>query len=207
MTNEAERRKIFTAIAESLAQPGAVPLPAPPFESSICVSERRLAAATLWDNFAANFRAVNGQTMRSLAELSAFLQQQGFRRGYCDPALEEIGATLARDGLEVRDLFDRDAVDEFDFGITRASGAIAESGTLILNDHDTSNRLAALAPWVHVAVLREADLLRTIPEAIARLGPCPNTVWVTGPSKTADIEGILIEGVHGPGVEICLCLG
>lgn len=207
MTNEAERQKIFAALAESLAQPGAAPVPAPSFASSICVSERRLQAATLWDNFAVNFQAVNGQTMRSLAELSAFLQQQGFRRGYCDPALEEIGAALIRDGIEVRHVFDRETVDEFEFGITRASGAIAESGTLILNDHDTSDRLAALAPWVHVAVLREADLVRTIPDAIARLGTSPNTVWVTGPSKTADIEGILIEGVHGPGVEICLCLG
>lgn len=207
MTNEAERQKIFAGIAESLARPGPAPAPAPSFEDSLCVSERRLQAATLWQNFAANFQAVNGQTMRSLPELSGFLQQQGFHRGYCDPALGEIGATLARDGIEVRYAFDREAVDEFDFGITRASGAIAESGTLILNDQDTSDRLAALAPWVHVAVLREADLVRTIPDAIARLGRCPNTVWVTGPSKTADIEGILIEGVHGPGVEICLCLG
>jgi L-lactate dehydrogenase complex protein LldG len=32
----------------------------------------------------------------------------------------------------------------------------------------------------------------------------PNIIWVTGPSKTADVEGILIQGVHGPGVQACL---
>jgi L-lactate dehydrogenase complex protein LldG len=32
----------------------------------------------------------------------------------------------------------------------------------------------------------------------------PNIIWVTGPSKTADVEGILIQGVHGPGVQGCL---
>ena len=36
------------------------------------------------------------------------------------------------------------------------------------------------------------------------LGDSSNIVWATGPSKTADVEGILIEGVHGPGEEIAL---
>jgi L-lactate dehydrogenase complex protein LldG len=36
------------------------------------------------------------------------------------------------------------------------------------------------------------------------LGSDPNIIWCTGPSKTADVEGILIEGVHGPGVQIAL---
>ena len=35
----------------------------------------------------------------------------------------------------------------------------------------------------------------------------PNIIWVTGPSKTADVEGILIEGVHGPGIQIALLVG
>jgi L-lactate utilization protein LutC len=34
--------------------------------------------------------------------------------------------------------------------------------------------------------------------------PLPNIIWCTGPSKTADVEGILIEGVHGPGEQIAL---
>ena len=48
--------------------------------------------------------------------------------------------------------------------------------------------------------------IRTIPDAIAAFGDSPNIIWCTGPSKTADVEGILIEGVHGPGEQIALLI-
>lgn len=50
----------------------------------------------------------------------------------------------------------------------------------------------------------DLSLVRTIPDAIAAFGDSPNIIWCTGPSKTADVEGILIEGVHGPGEQIAL---
>lgn len=207
MTKESERRKIFDTITASLASTAGEPTPLPDYDESVCVSERRLPAGTLWDNFVANFQAVNGRILCSTAELAAYLEENGYLRGFCDPALEaEIGSMLKGKSLEVLYTFERSRIDDYAFGITKASGAIAESGSLVLNDFDTIDRLAALAPWVHVAVLRKADLVRTIPEGIARLGSCSNVLWVTGPSKTGDIEGILIEGVHGPGVQICLCV-
>jgi L-lactate dehydrogenase complex protein LldG len=75
---------------------------------------------------------------------------------------------------------------------------------VILGDATTSRRLSTIAPWVHVAVLRRADIRRTIAEAIGGLGDDPYVVWCTGPSKTADVEGILISGVHGPGEQVVL---
>ena len=98
------------------------------------------------------------------------------------------------------------SVDDYDFGITRGAAAIAESGTIVLNDATTSSRLAALAPWVHVAVVERAHIVADLSAAIAGLGDDRNVVWCTGASKTADVEGILIEGVHGPGVQIGLVL-
>lgn len=54
----------------------------------------------------------------------------------------------------------------------------------------------------YVAVLKRSEMLRTIPDAIAASGDSLNIIWCTGPSKTADGEGILIEDVHGPGEQI-----
>jgi L-lactate dehydrogenase complex protein LldG len=54
---------------------------------------------------------------------------------------------------------------------------------------------------VHVAVWERSEIHRTISDAIANFGARPNIIWSSGSSKTADVEGILIEGVHGPGAD------
>jgi L-lactate dehydrogenase complex protein LldG len=180
----------------------------PSYEVEALHSAPRLEGAGLWAIFERNFRAVNGKTMRSLAEVVTFLQSSHQTCGYCDPLLwDAVGKPLNDAGLTVETVYDRTQYDRYQFGITRATSAIAESGSLILDDEKTSDRLAALSPWTHIAVLAEATIHRTIPEAIAALGESPNIIWATGPSKTADVEGILIEGVHGPGEQIALCLG
>ena len=202
------RDAIFADIRNALqALPAEARTPYPDYDGSVAVAEPRLRGASLWDCFAANLRAVNGRPMRSAAELAEFLLAREFRHGYCDPALRpSIGDRLAAAGIEVEFHYDRARYDDYQFGITRADGAIAETGTAILTDTHTADRLAALTPWVHVAVFHEADLCRTLGDAIARFGAERNIIFATGPSKTADIEGILIEGVHGPGEQICLCL-
>jgi L-lactate dehydrogenase complex protein LldG len=100
--------------------------------------------------------------------------------------------------------YTRAKVDEIDACITPAAAGIAESGTIVITDESTPDRLAALAPWYHIALLDRADIHRTIGDALAAMPKDPNIIWVTGPSKTADVEGILIQGVHGPGAQACL---
>jgi L-lactate dehydrogenase complex protein LldG len=143
-------------------------------------------------------------TARLVAELAALLLSRGWTRGYCDPALWPDLKAHFGEGFVVETSFDRARVDDYQFGITRGAGAIAETGTIILNDALTSARLAALAPWAHVAVISRRLLHSDLLQAVAALGSDPNVIWCTGPSKTADVEGILIEGVHGPGVQIAM---
>ena len=181
--------------------------PYPEYDDGVAVAGPRLTDASLWEDFARNFRAVNGRPMTRIDDVVAFLKSEEVTRGYCDPDLEEpLGVRCAAAGLEVSHTYRRDRYDDYQFGITRASGAIAETGSVILTDSETSDRLGALTPWIHIAVLAVATLVRTLADAIATFGDEPNIIWVTGPSKTADVEGILIEGVHGPGEQICLRL-
>jgi L-lactate dehydrogenase complex protein LldG len=196
-----------TILASIRAATGALhpKAPLPDYDPELTVSAAKLAGGGLESVLAQNLTAVGGRAMTSAAELAAFLSGNGRHRGYCDPALyETVGATLAAAGLAVETTYDRARYDDYQFGITRATGAIAESGTLILDDDLTASRLAALSPWVHVAVLDRRSIHRSIADALAALGESPNVIWVTGPSKTADVEGILIEGVHGPGEQIAL---
>ena len=179
----------------------------PDYDMSLVHSLPKLEGDDLWEIFVRNFAYVNGKAMTSTEQLISFLKENQQLHGYCDPALyDAIGSQLAAAGLTVETEYHRDRYDDYQFGITRASGAIAESGSVIIDDDRTSRRLAALSPWVHVAVLERSEIHRTIPDAIAAFGESPNIIWCTGPSKTADVEGILIEGVHGPGEQVALLM-
>ena len=181
--------------------------PLPDYDVAITHSQPKLEGSDLWEIFCRNFKAVHGRPMSSLEELAKFLKASEQLHGYCDPALmNAVGSKLAAAGITVETTYDCARYDDYQFGITRASGAIAESGTVIIDDDRTSHRLAALSTWVHVAVLERSEIHRTISDAIVALGESPNIIWCTGPSKTADVEGILIEGVHGPGEQIALLL-
>ena len=181
--------------------------PLPEYDAAITHSMPKLDGTNLWEIFSRNFSAVNGRPMDSVETLAEFLKSSQQTLGYCDPALmDTVGSKLAAAGLTVETTYDRERYDDYQFGITRGSGAIAESGTVILDDDRTSHRLAALSPWVHVAVIESSEIHRTIPDAIEAFGDSPNIIWCTGPSKTADVEGILIEGVHGPGEQVALLI-
>lgn len=87
-----------------------------------------------------------------------------------------------------------------DVGLSSAAAAIAETGSLLIASGPGRSRLVTLLPPVHV-VLLPARLLTTdlFTFMAARGGEMPaNVTFVSGPSKTADIEQTMSIGVHGP---------
>jgi|GEM_PF-164131 len=194
-TMNSDREIILSRVRSALAplKPRAA---LPEWDHELQVLRQDPAGCDLAAVFAERLRLVNGLLLTGFAALATYLRENRRLHGYCDPALRAAWTAEFSDGFTIETSFDRRRVDEYQFAITRATGAIAETGTLILKDHGTTSRLAALAPWVHVAALRREDIFADLPQAIAALGDDPNVIWVTGPSKTADVEGILIEGVQ-----------
>ncbi len=180
--------------------------PAPDYPNDVAVAHAALAGRDLVDAFVTRLERVRGRAFTTPSALAAWLREQGATHGYCDPKLRALLGSAFDSGFTLETEFLRSRVDDYAFGITRATLAIAETGTLVLDDASTSTRLAALAPWIHIAVVRRGEFVRDVAAALALLGSDPSVVWVTGPSKTADVEGILIEGVHGPGEEVALIL-
>jgi L-lactate dehydrogenase complex protein LldG len=92
-------------------------------------------------------------------------------------------------------------------GITGVDFVLAESGTLVLSSATERVQVASLAPPIHIALYRRSQLVGSLDEVLAKL-PISNSpgrptagrsvVFITGTSRTADIEQILIHGVHGP---------
>jgi L-lactate dehydrogenase complex protein LldG len=202
--NEA-REQILGRVRAALA-PLAQRASLPDWDRELVVLREARGLADPWPLLAERMKAVGGTPLTTVGELVELLERGGWRHGYCDPAIWPRLQPAFPGHFTVETHFERKRIDDYAFGITAATGAIAETGTVVISDGGTSSRLAALAPWVHVAVLRRDQIHHDLPAAIAALGADPNVIWCTGPSKTADVEGILIEGVHGPGVQAALLM-
>lgn len=87
-----------------------------------------------------------------------------------------------------------------DAGLTGVQAAIAESGTLVCTTGPGRPRGLSLVPPIHIAVVLASQIVPDLVDFLDRSAGTPpsNIILITGPSKTADIEGVLITGVHGP---------
>jgi L-lactate dehydrogenase complex protein LldG len=96
----------------------------------------------------------------------------------------------------------KDELFQMDAAITTATGAIAETGAIVLWPDEKEPRLMSLVPPIHIAVLEANRIYNSFCEIIqAEKWPNhmpTNSLLISGPSKTADIEMTLAFGVHGP---------
>jgi L-lactate dehydrogenase complex protein LldF len=125
------------------------------------------------------------------ASLAKLLRERGIDR----VAVDDIGEKYVT-GFESVTIPDSTILA----GVTGALVGICESGSLVLVGGEAHPLSASLLPDIHIAILRETDLVQTLPEALARpeIRAASSAVIITGPSRTGDIEMTLSIGVHGP---------
>ena len=102
----------------------------------------------------------------------------------------------------------RDLLARADLGLSGVDAVIAETGTLMLKAQPGQMRGVSLLPPVHVAVARTDQVVATFADALRAVRQSGENMqknltscisFVTGPSRTGDIELKLTVGVHGPG--------
>ena len=121
------------------------------------------------------------------------------------PALTEAGVQVLDATLPVEPAARAARLAELDraaIGITGALAGLADTGSLALASGPGRGRIVSLLPPVHIALLPFARLYPTMAAFLAAhpdvIRQASNLVFVTGPSRTADIEQVLTLGVHGP---------
>ena len=185
------------------------------YPPSALIDVQENAASSLIEIFRENLEAVGGhcilaqgeaEVIEALNRIISTLQDsplRGRRIALSNaPLLERL---MAQTGVGVDEVAVNPSVAElfgYDVGISTAQAAIAETGTLVLESEAERHRLVSLVPPVHIAIIDAADICLTLGEALAAAGQgtqlSPTITFVTGPSRTADIEMTLAIGVHGP---------
>ena len=191
MTREAMLDHVRMALGR---KPGAPPEPPPPvylpvIETSL---EQRIAQfTTALEELAGRVIRCTSRDAARDAASSMIAGRRAVLSGA--PYLRLCG--IAADGNADR--------EKADIGVTSADYALADTGTLVMISGAGESRLVSLLPPAHIAVVPVSRLLANLDDLLIRLPhPADTTssmVLITGPSRTADIEQILVRGVHGPG--------
>jgi len=209
-----DREAFLSRIRTSLGT-GTVPVPEPLTRGSLIPD---LAPEDLLERFTASLEAVDGtvHTTRGLVALNEIVALHGPGRliAWDDASLPIPGAAERLvaagcgrvDSTVPQDNDGRGAHQStyFDvrFGLTGAEAAFAESGSIVIRSGPGRPRMASLIPLVHIALLPIDRIFRSqmhwMSEGEVGLSEAANVVYVTGPSRTADIEQQLNLGVHGP---------
>lgn len=159
------------------------------------VSESRIVqslAAQFIDELAAiGVKAYRLPEKEITTRLNELLQERGIDR-VCVDAVGEKYVTGRS--------FTRDPDSTIRVGVTGALAGIAETGSLVLVGGEGRPLTASLLPDVHIAILRESNLVPTLSDVLCRpeIRTASTAVIITGPSRTGDIEMTLTIGVHGP---------
>lgn len=142
------------------------------------------------------------------SELNRFLGENSIDKVVIGgPPLTPMIAENLADGIEVLHDFGSQDSDFNDIkeacakagaGITGVDALIADTGTLVVVSRERGDRMLSVLPPVHLVIAHEAPIFRDLEGFLAAAPARLNFSFITGPSRTADIEKKLVLGAHGP---------
>ncbi len=146
----------------------------------------------LIDQFTSELTALSGNVSQTSSPTQAIIDcliPKGIKKIYLQPnVLDET--LLRRSGID----FTHEPDPSLTVGVTKAWAGLADTGSVLAADEELHG---SLLPEIHIAVLKSGDIFPSLLDAI-EMTKGKNAVFITGPSRTADIEMTLTIGVHGP---------
>ncbi|MGC3991784.1 MAG: LUD domain-containing protein [Chthoniobacteraceae bacterium] len=150
------------------------------------------------------------RVVASREEMQAQLAQIAAEEGWKKVALHTgelttpVVQSLGLPTLETVAGYDKVELEKCDAGITACDALVAQTGSVLVSSRSAGGRALSVLPAHHVVLARKEQLLADLPAAFALLkqkydGNYPSFFsFITGPSRTGDIERILVLGAHGP---------
>lgn len=168
----------------------------------------------VYESFRVKAEGVGAEVFRfpDLHEAVEFILRFLVEHGVCD---REEGGALWADGPFLKQVdrqqlssrvpgltfsINREAASRCMIGISEAEWGVADTGSLVADQAAVEQRLVSSLPPIHIALLGSDRILSDKRALFSRLRPPESRyiAFITGPSRTADIERVLTIGVHGP---------
>lgn len=200
-----EPNPVIEAVRAALGRPPDAPVPerppiVPPREAGPVEAEVDLLLAEI-DKLAGQARRVAPGEIDAV--LGHVVAEHAVKRAtvWPTPRLLDLRIEERLRGLGVEIVSphaDKRAMAQCDLGVTEADVALPETGTLGLFSSAEKPRAVSLLPRVHLALVRPEAIRTDLHQVFAEARNQPYLVFITGPSRTADIELTVTLGVHGP---------
>ena len=138
--------------------------------------------------------------LRSLCETEGWRKVAAHKGQFSQTAAESLGVEVLLTG----DGFDKNELEAIPVGITECDALVAQTGSVLVTSRSAGGRALSCLPPHHVVIARQDQLVADLPAAMELLqrkygANYPSMIsFITGPSRTGDIERILVLGAHGP---------
>jgi L-lactate dehydrogenase complex protein LldG len=225
-----ERETILARVREALKTPA--PLPGAHGETHLPASAKTISTARQWlPKVGESFEEQLALFARNAAELKADFQllasREELKIALAKISVAEKWKRIATHGGELTDSvsgalnlpicftdknYDVHELETCDVGISECDALIGQTGSVLVTNRSAGGRALSVLPPHHIVLARHEQLLADLPAAFELLKQkyadnYPSMIsFITGPSRTGDIERILVLGAHGPKKLTIFCL-